>query len=161
MVKEKVWYIEVDRKWFEIKYYLENGRPYLTANGDPVDLQLTRNKAIDQSFTLNNKAVRLVVYDDKADIAVDGVFESSKEPAPTAKGTHWWSWVFVAANLCMLIVAIGFVPAFIAAAGAAGCAGVYKIRGGTVSHLITSVFITAAAWGLLFAFLRLMYPPAA
>lgn len=158
MVKEKVWYIEVDRKWFEIKYYLENGRPCLTANGAPVALEPRYNKDIDQLFTLNNKPVRLVVYDNKADIAVDGVFEENHDPVPMREKMHWWSWIFVAANTVVFLFVTGLVPLIIISLGVGGCVGVYKMRGGTASKVITSVVITTAVWSVNIALLLNFVP---
>ncbi len=100
------------------------GKHKLIINGETVDLPKKAFAAftgMDVPVQIGPKEARFVLVDNKADIAIKGVFLGSGKPYVPLTPIQWWVWIFVAVCAIPFIILGGSLAAVFGVLGVIFC----------------------------------------
>ena len=148
----------------EFKPGVWTGRHKLIVNGETINLPvkaLASYTGMDVPVQIGAREGRFVLVDNKADIAVNGVFLGSGRPYAPLAPIPWWVWIFVAACIAIPFVAGGgALFAMIGLAGVILCLRVARLPLMPSVKALACLGVTLLTWGVFFCAGTLFHIPA-
>lgn len=157
MANNRQWRANIDGAAYDIAFKpgVWTGKHKLIINGETVDLPkkaFAGYTGMDIPVQIGPKEGRFVLVENKADIALDGVFLGSGKPYAPLAPIPKWAWIFVALCAAIPVVTMGgAVSAVLGLLGVVFCLRVARSQSmKTGVKALACAGITILTWGTFF-----------